>query len=113
MTQQRVRVEQAVDDEIVGVLGRAQKGSGVVDDRRHPGVGVGALGMVERAEVENGRIDLDGIHVSDALPEGGRHIVARSRPDHRDPARGRAKAIRQLVVPRHEAALRKPGLRLR
>ena len=107
-----MRVQQAIDDHIVGVCRCTQEGAGIVDDARDPLVIVRLLRMIKRAESHDGGIDLNGIHLQCSGAQGRGHVVACSGTDHGHAAWIRSHAVRELIVTCFLDEVREPRLRL-
>ena len=98
MAQRRMRIEHAIDDQIILLVRRAEEVSRIVDRQIDAGVGVRTLGMIFGAEECDGRIDLDGIDMAGADPQRGRHIVAAARADDGNALRRFLEVIGKLVI---------------
>ena len=79
--QQRERVRLRHHDQVVLLVRRAQERPPVVDDPRDARILVGAHPVSVDAELQDRRVDLDGVHMTIAARDGHRHVVARARAD--------------------------------
>jgi hypothetical protein len=79
---QREGVGQGEEDEVVARPRVLQERPPVVDMGRHPPVLVGVVGVVLTPELQDAGVDLDGVHVPGALPQGDGHVGAGPRADH-------------------------------
>ena len=84
---ERQRVRQGEDDQIVAAVAALEIGSPVVDVHADPRVLVGVIGVVASADRLDHRIDLDGVDVPRALREGDGDVVAVARTHDQDVAR--------------------------
>ena len=87
---ERQRVGQGEDDEVVATVAALEKGASVVDVHAHARVLVGAIGVVAGADRLDHRVDLDGVDVPGALRESDGDVVAVARADDQDVAQGPA-----------------------
>ena len=110
VAQERVRVEQPVDDQVVGGGRGPQPGPGVVHDLAHARVFVGVLGMVEEAQAQDHGVDLDRVDVLRPGAQGRRHVVARARSQHRHLPRRPVHAVGHLVIEADAPRLLRSGL---
>ena len=80
MAERGVRIQHAVDDQIILLLCGAEEIARVVDDDVHPRVVIGVLGVIVPAEEDDRRIDLDRIDMGGAHAQRGGHVVAEPAP---------------------------------
>ena len=91
-------IKQAVDDGVEMLAGLAQEAAGVVDHAVGARVLVNALGMKLVAQMEDGRVDLDGGDAFRRMPQCGGHVVAGAGPDDQHVARPGLQAIGEVVI---------------
>ena len=87
MAQRRMRIQNAIDDQVILLVRGAEEVPRIVDRQRDAGVVIGALGMIFGAEKRDGGIDFDGIDMGGAHPQRRRHIIAAARADDGDALR--------------------------
>jgi len=76
-----VGIEQAIDDQIVFVLGPAKEGACIVVDGADARIGVRFFGMALLSDQKNDRVDLDGIDPPGSCAHSCRNVVAGSGSD--------------------------------
>ncbi len=108
-----MRIEQAVDDEVVRLGRGAQVRARVVHDAAHARIVVGPLRMVEPAQAQDHGIDLDRVHVLRARAQRRRHVVAGARAQDGHLAGRAVHAVGQLVVEADAMPFLRAGLGLR
>ncbi len=83
---ERQRVGQREQDQVVLLIGLLQERTAVVDVHADPGVLIGVIGIVLRAEALQRRVDLDRVDVRRALRQRDGDIGARAGADDQHPS---------------------------
>ena len=81
-------VGQGEQDQVVLRVGLLEERAAVVDVGEHPRVLVGAVGVAFPPDLQDARVDLDGVDVLGALGQRDRDVAAASRRRRSAPGRG-------------------------
>ena len=98
VAQRGVRIQHAVDDQVI-LLGRgAEEVAGVVDRQVDPRIVIRPLRVIFGAEEGDGGIDLDGVDMGRPHPQRGGDIVAAAGADDGDALRRLLEVVGELVI---------------
>ena len=98
-----MRIQNAVDDQVILLVRRAEEIAGIVDRQVDARVVIGTLGMIFPAEEGDGGIDLDGVDMGGAHPQRGRHVIAAAGADDGHALRRLLEIVRKFVIGADEA----------
>jgi hypothetical protein len=93
-----VGIKQPKGDQVIALVGRAQKRTRVVDHGSHPRIAVRMFRMPVAPQHKNGRIDFDRVDMLGVAPQRSRDVVPRTRAHNRNILRMLDELIRKLVV---------------
>ena len=93
-----MRIQQAIDDHVVGIASGAQEGARVGHNGIYAGVAVGMFGMIVLPNHEDCRVDLNRIHVLCTGAQGRSHVVARASANDSHILGMAKNPVRHLVV---------------
>ena len=77
----RERVRDRIQHEVVPPLGVVQERSSVLDVHGHPRILIRAVGVKVAAQPIEERVDLDGVDVSGSSRQSDRNVIAAAGPD--------------------------------
>ena len=98
-----MRIQHAIDDQVILLLGGAEEIPRVVDRQVDAGVVVWTLGMIFGAKECDRGIDFDGIDMGSAHPQRGRHVIAAAGADDGHALRRLLEIVGKLVIGAHIA----------
>ena len=98
-----MRIQHAVDDQVIFLVGRAEEVPRIVDRQCNARVVIRPLGVILGPEKRDGRIDFDGIDMGSPHPQRGRDVIAAARADNGHALRRFIEIVREFVVGAHIA----------